>query len=192
MVALNADEGSDGPITDIEIASLFGTDSHSAVRLLTVKHPLENIHIHDVYGTFFQYCIGISKFYPGEPTGHYAGISIDHIYASKAKRIPIYMKDGSYVYPLIWVQENLRVRDLSVRHVRRDEYLFPVETVYVGKNTTVEMLDLQDIQTENHTGQEMPLLRNLGTIQDLYLSKLYPHGDPLLVNEGVIEHKREV
>ena len=40
MVALNADEGSDGPITDIEIAGLWGTDSHSAVRLLTVKNPV--------------------------------------------------------------------------------------------------------------------------------------------------------
>ena len=83
------------------------------------------------------------------------------------------------------------MKDLSVRHERRDEYLFPVETVFVGKNTTVEVLDLQDIHTENRTGQAMPLLRNLGTIQDLYTAKLYPHGDPLLINEGTIENMKE-
>ena len=191
MVALNADEGSDGPITDIEIAGLWGTDSHSAVRLLTVKNPVENIHIHDVYGTFYQYCIGVTKFYPGEATGHYAGISLDHIYASKAERLSVYMKDGSYVYPVIYIQGKLHVKDLSLRHVYRKELDTPVETVHVGPKATVEVLDLQDIHTENYTGQAMPLLRNLGTIQDLYTTKLYPHGDPLLINEGTIENMKE-
>ena len=186
MVALNADEGSDGPITDIEIAGLWSIDSHSAVRLLTVKNPVENIHIHDVYGTFYQYCIGLTRFDGDKSTGHFAGISIDHIYASKAERHSIYMKDGTGVYPLIYIQERLHVKDLSLRHLRRNELNVPIETVYVGEDTTAEVLDLQDIHMENHTGQEMPLLRNLGTIQDLYMSKLYPHGDPVLVNEGTI------
>lgn len=191
MVALNADEGSDGPITDIEIAGLWGTDSHSAVRLLTVKNPVENIHIHDVYGTFYQYCIGVTKFYPGEATGHYAGISLDHIYASKAERLSVYMKDCSYVYPVIYIQGELHVKDLTLRHMYRKELDTPVETVHVGPKATVEVLDLQDIHTENHTGEAMPLLRNLGTIQDLYTTKLYPHGDPLLINEGTIENMNE-
>lgn len=189
MVALNADEGSDGPVSDIEIAGLWGTDSHSAVRLLTVKNPMENIHIHDVYGTFYQYCIGISKYYPGEATGWYAGIAIDHICASKAVRHTLYRKDGSYVFPLIWIQGRLHIKDLSVRHLRRKELHTPVETVCVEENTVVEVLDLADIHTENLTGEPMPLLRNSGTIQTLYTAALHPHGDPLLVNEGVIGNR---
>ena len=38
LVALNADEGSNGPITNIEINGIFAEDCHSAGRLLTVLH----------------------------------------------------------------------------------------------------------------------------------------------------------
>ena len=39
LVALNADEGSGGPVTDIMIDGVFAEDCHSAVRLLSVKYP---------------------------------------------------------------------------------------------------------------------------------------------------------
>lgn len=99
LVALNGHEGSKGPITNIEIDGLFAEGCHSAVRLLTVSDNIENIHISNVYGTYYQYCIGLTKYYPGETTGAFDGISLDHIYASKALRDGIYPWPESYVFP---------------------------------------------------------------------------------------------
>lgn len=192
MVALNADEGSDGPITNIEISGILAENSHSAVRLLTVKNAIENVHIHDVYGTYFQYCIGITKFYRGESTGYYAGISIDNIFASKAPRISVYGKDGSYVYPLIWAERNLTIRDLYISNVHRKETDTPVETVFLGENSVVEHLTLSHIFTENETSSPMPLFVNNGTIKNLRIEEIESHGDPLLINNHIIENTKEV
>ena len=191
MVALNADEGSNGDITNIEISGIIAENSHSAVRLLTVKNAIENVHIHDVYGTYFQYCIGITKFYRGESTGYYAGISIDNIFASKAPRISVYGKDGSYVYPLIWAEKNLYIRDLSIRNVHRKETDTPVETVFLGENSVVEHFTHSHIFTENDTESEMPLFVNNGTIKNLRLEELDSHGDPLLINNHIIDNIKE-
>jgi len=45
MIALNADEGVPGTITDIQIDGIFADDSHSAVRLLSADYPVERISI---------------------------------------------------------------------------------------------------------------------------------------------------
>ena len=41
LVALNAEEGTVGPITNIDIDGIYAEDCHSAVRLLTVTQPVE-------------------------------------------------------------------------------------------------------------------------------------------------------
>ena len=75
LVALNADEGSRGPITNIRINGIFAENCHSAVRLLTVDNPVEHIHISDIFGTFYTYCIGITKFcFERETTGYFDGL----------------------------------------------------------------------------------------------------------------------
>ncbi len=191
MVALNADEGSDGPITNIEIASVRAEDSHSAVRLLTVKNAIENIHIRDIYGTFYQYCVGITKYYDGESFGYYSGIAIENICASKAPRIPVYGKEGTYVFPLIWAEDNLKIRDLKIADLHRVERETPVETLYLGKNSAVENLTLSRIFTENETGGPMPLFVNNGTVESLRYSELDPHGDPLFTGTGKVCRQRE-
>jgi hypothetical protein len=82
LIALNADEGTGGPITHIDVDGVYCEDCHSAARLLTVKFPVEHIHITNVHGTFYQYCIGITKYYKGESEGYYDGITLDNIYAA--------------------------------------------------------------------------------------------------------------
>lgn len=165
LVALNADEGSGGPITDILIDGVFAEECHSAVRLLSVKHPVARVRITNVYGTYYQYCVGISKFYPGENVGGFDAITIDHIYASKAVRKPnLYPYQNSYVYPLIWIEKDVCARNISIRELHRREYNVPVETLHIGANTTVENLILENITVENHTGAEMPFFVNNGTV----------------------------
>ncbi len=165
LVALNADEGSGGSITDILVDGVFAEECHSAVRLLSVKYPVERVRITNVYGTYYQYCVGLTKFYPGKNVGGFDSISIDHIYASKAVRKPhLYPYPNSYVYPLIWIEKDICARNLTITELHRKEYNVPVETLYIGANTTVENMILDGITVENLTGIEMPFLVNKGTV----------------------------
>lgn len=167
LVALNAYEGSRGPISNIQIDGLFAEDCHSAVRLLAVTDDVEHIHISNVYGTYYQYCIGLTKYYPQETIGAFDAITIEHIYASKAKRDGIYPWQDSYIYPFIYFQEDIWAKNVSIRDLYRKEYNIPVETIYVGKGARVESLVLENLVTENHTDGQMDLLCVYGEIKHL-------------------------
>ena len=86
LVALNACEGYAGPITNIEIDGIFAEDCHSAVRLLALTENVSNIHISNIYGSYYQYCVTLSKYYRVEKIKPYDAITIEHVYASKAVR----------------------------------------------------------------------------------------------------------
>ncbi len=187
LVAINAHEGSRGSITNIEIDGLFAERCHSAVRLLTVNDAVENIHISNVYGTYYQYCIGITKYYPGETTAAFDGINIDHVYASKASREGIHPYPNSMVYPFIWWQENVVAKNIKITDVYRKEYNIPIPTMEIGKNTVIDNLIIDNVITENHTGETMPLLANNGNINRLVVKKICTNGDPEIVGEGTIK-----
>lgn len=189
LVALNADEGSCGDITHIEVSGIWSEDCHSAVRLLACAANVENVHIHDIYGTYYQYCIGVTRYYDGDTPGHFSGISIDNVYASKAPRHSIYCKDGSYVYPLIYIESNAIVNDLSISNLRRHETDTPIETVSVLKGAVVKNLSLSCIYTTNQTGEYMPLFVNKGTINELSVHHLEACDDPVIINYGEIKKK---
>lgn len=180
MVALNADEGTKGPITDITIDGLYAEDCHSAVRLLSANYPVKNVHITNVYGTYYQYCIGITRFYPTADSGVFDGIALTNIYASKASRRPEYNKGDDYapyVYPLIYVQDGLHVRGLRIVNLHRREYCIACPTVAVDAGTVVEDMVLQNVTVENHTDvPHLPLLENNGEIRHLHTDALYNDG----------------
>ncbi len=187
MVALNADEGISGPITNVEVSGIKAENSHSAVRLLACAEKIENIHIHDVYGTYYQYCIGLTKYYQREPIGHFEGITIDNVFASKADRLSVYQKDGTYVYPLIYMENDVTIKDVSISNVRRKEKSTPVATLYLGHNACAESISISRVSVENKTGKKMPMFVNNGSIKELYLSKIQTCGDDALVNYGEIK-----
>lgn len=172
LVALNAHEGSKGTISNIEIDGLFAEKCHSAVRLLTVSDVIENIHISNVYGTYYQYCIGFTKYYPGVTTGMFKNIRVDHIFASKTSREGIYPWPDSYVFPFIYFQEDTRTKNIKISDVYRTECEISVETVYIGENTVVENLILENIVTENHTEGKMPLLVNHGSASEVVMKNI--------------------
>lgn len=178
MVALNADEGSLGPITDIDIDGLYAEDCHSAVRLLTLNQRVENIRISNVYGTYFQYCIGVTKFLSGEPLGYYDNIVMENICASKAKRIPVYNKpENSRVFQIVFIERDLKIKNIKISGLYRKEYINPVETILVDHVTEIENLILENISTENHTdSEEMPILKCNGTIKRLDARNIFADG----------------
>lgn len=189
LIAINAHEGSKGPITHIEIDGLFAENCHSAARLLTVSDKVENIHISNVYGTYFQYCIGLTKYYKGETTGKFDNISIDHIYAAKSmppaewpKRNP---KCIDQLYSPIWVQKDTKVGTLTIRDFHRKENALSKITIRIDE-AEIDRLILDNITTENNTGSQMPLLANYGKIGFLSMKRCEAKGDPLIINEGDI------
>ena len=189
LVALNAHEGSGGDITNIQIDGLFAENCHSAVRLLTVNQKVKHITISNVYGSYYQYCIGFTKYYPGETTGFFDAISLENIHASKAKRMPVHeqhmgAKDKAHHYPFIWIQEETVVKQLNIDHLHRREFINPVATIEIDNNATVENLKLRDVSVENHTDKECLTLKNCGNINNLSISEMKETG---IVNEGTID-----
>lgn len=168
LVALNAHEGTGGDITNISISNIMAENCHSAVRLLTVKDQVQNISISNVFGTYYQYCIALTKYYPGKATGAFDSIMLSGIYASKAVRLPIQevqMGDGKdYHFPLIFIQSDTVTKHLSIEHLHRKEHINPVDTIYIGETAIVEDLLLSDLTIENHTDSYCAMLRNEGKV----------------------------
>lgn len=185
LVALNAHEGSRGPITNIEIDGLFAETCHSAVRLLTVADNIENIHISNIYGTYYQYCVGLTKYYPGETTGRFDGVCIEHVYASKALRDGIYPYPNSGVYPFIYIQDEIHACNLKICDLYRKEYNIPIETIHIGKNTMIDTLLLENITSKNFTDREMPMIVNNGNVSKFIINHVDANGDPELIENGV-------
>ncbi len=187
LVALNAHEGYPGPITNIDIDGIFAEDCHSAVRLLGINEKMENIHISNVYGSYYQYCIGFTKFYPEAATEAYDSITIDHVYASKASRKEWYPNHESYVFPFIWIQDGVSLKNLSLSSIHRREFDVPIELLHIGKTDgEIESICLRDVTMENHTTKPIPLILNIGHVKKLLLSDVRYDG-VILENEGIIE-----
>ena len=189
LVALNADEGSFGPITHITVRRLYATDCHSAVRLLTLSNRLENIHISDVYGTYYQYGIGFTRFYIGGREGVFHAISLDNIFISKAERYDIYQKKGRYVYAPVYIESRAVVGSLKLDTMHRREETTEIPTVYIGEDADVKNLVLTNITTENQTGGTNPLICNDGRIDTLYARNLQTDGDEIFTGKGTVANR---
>lgn len=188
LVALNAHEGSGGDITNIEIDGIFAENCHSAVRLLSVNEKVRHVSISNVYGTYYQYCIGFTKHYPGKTTGYFDAVSLSNIHASKSKRLPIQEahmgNDKDYHFPLIWFHKGTVTSHLSVDHLHRREYENPIETFGIDNGATVNELIINDLTLENYTEGSCEIMRNRGEIKKLSLIGL---SEKDIVNEGTIE-----
>lgn len=170
LVALNADEGSDGPITHITVDGIYTQECHSAVRMLTVKNELSHIHITNVHGTFYQYCIGITKYYDGETTGFFDALVLDNIHASKSTRYAyLHINEElalhGYVYPLIFIEGGTRVKSLSIQDLYRVEQKVACSTVYVGSTAVIDNLSVRNCCVENQLEEDIVLFDNAGTVR---------------------------
>lgn len=178
LVALNADEGTCGPITNITVRGIFAEECHSAVRILSVHEPVKNIRISDVYGSYYQYCIGITKFYEGEGRGLFDGIVIDNVCVSKCLRRPEVNHGNGIVFPIVYVDKELLVKTLRISNVHYREYIAPFASVLgICEDSEIESLYLDHITTENYTEKEgKSLLSNLGVIDKIYANEIYENG----------------
>jgi len=190
MIALNTEEGTAGPISFVTISGLYAHDCHSAVRLMACSYPLTDVVIENVHGTYFQYCVGLTKYYEGKG-GYFSGISLRNIFASKAPRLTVYRKDGSFVYPFIWIENDVAVKSLYISDVHRVENTIATPTLRIEKGATVNQLTFHNIYQENHTGTAFPVISNSGTINHYDFRNIVSNGDVIMQNNGEIKNEED-
>jgi hypothetical protein len=171
MVALNADDGCDGPIEDIEIDGVFGEGSHRAIRLLSMRSLVARISVSNVFGTCYASGIMIAYWYP--PTGvrgKMSRISFRNIHAEFALP-PGWQEERNprYNWPLIWIDGDLDIDFLSFDNLSRREDPSARGTIEVGAHTHIENLSLSNVFLRTAPGNEFGLLRNEGRIDQLHL-----------------------
>ena len=175
LVALNADEGSRGPITNIRINGIFAENCHSAVRLLTVDNPVEHIHISDIFGTFYTYCIGITKFcFERETTGYFDGLVFDNIHVSKAMLRPEYHKEEIYgIQPVVLIERETITKSLSISNLFRSECNMPVPTIGLQNNAFVDHFNLRSCFNRGRADMQYCFVNNNGLINDLFMQDVH-------------------
>lgn len=195
IVALNADDCYDGPISDIEIDGVYGANSLRGVRLLSINSLVSNISISNVFGTFYQNCVGLTYFYPRNGLrGKMSHISIRNIYGKNASRRPEYQKgDNSFFrFAFVWVDGDLDIDQVTIDNVYRNEEISHVETLKVCKGAKIKNLSLSNILHQNSTDTPNTLFLNEGEIDKLYMYNVDPSNDKLIENNGVINKIVEI
>ena len=191
LVALNSDEGSNGPITHIEVDGIFCEGCHSAVRLLTRLNRVEHIHIHNVHGSFYQYCVGftdLDKSVPGDYIGYFNNILLENFHISKAPRIPIHHKDGMGHFPMIWFEDGTSYGNIIVRNINREERVNDIPLVTAEKTTKVDYLKLEDIVQQDSQIEIPAMVMLRGTINKLSTENLVTDTGEAIVVEGTINN----
>ncbi len=188
LVAINADDFCDGPDSDIVVDGIYAYDCHSAVRLLSAGHPVKNITITNVFGTYFQYAVGLTCFFYGKDYGDFDNIVINNVYASKAERYTMYQKDGSVVFAPIFLDKMLRIKHLTLTDIHRVEEITSIPLIDVWEDTDVKVMSVTNVSQENHTGEPMSILNNNGHIGTLYMRNI-DTDEELITGNGAIDKK---
>ncbi len=143
-VAITADDSIYGPIENIVVDGIYGENCHSAVRLLSHGVPVKNIHVSNIFGSYYTYCVGLTKYHGGEEErGVMENICIDHVFA-RASEGTEDVKGG--YYPFIWVQKGVDVNGLKLSHIVRDEVDPKTPTIQVEEGATVTDMELHEVK----------------------------------------------
>lgn len=195
IIALNADDNYDGPISDIQVDGVFGENSLRGVRLLSIKSPVSRISISNVFGTYYQNAVGLTYYFPRSGTrGKMSDITIKNIYGSNAPRRPEYRKgDNSYYFfQYVWVDGDLDIDTLTVDGLYRDEKIANVASFKVCEGAKIGRLSLMNVRCRNSTPNKYPFLINEGEIDKLYMYNVDADGALLIDNHGTINKITEI
>ncbi|MBE5752055.1 MAG: hypothetical protein E7357_06540 [Clostridiales bacterium] len=163
LVALTADDSLYGPIENILVDGIFAEGSHSAVRLLSHGLPIKNVTIRNVFGSYYVYCIGLTKYHGGEEErGVMENIVLENITACACEGT-VDVKGGRY--PVLWVQKGVDVEGLSITNVHREEKTYPTPLFKVDEGATVKNLRLRDIYQKNKLDTPVPFIQIDGEVE---------------------------
>ena len=170
LVAITSDDGLYGPIRNIVVDGIWAEHCHSAVRLLSHGVPVENIRISNVFGSFYTYCVGLTKYHGGpEERGVMRNITLDGISACACEGT----KDvGGGGFPFLWVQSGLDVEELRIANVFREERTFPTPMLKVDAGASVRGLSLTGLYQKGFLDVPVPQLVLEGEVTGLLQSGL--------------------
>lgn len=166
MVALTADDsGPYGPIEDIVIDGVYAQKTHSAVRLLSHGFPVKNIIIKNVFGDFYTYGIGLTK-YHGEEWEHgiIENVKIENFTGCHCKEKFDY---SGKQRPLIWIQAGVDVKDLCIFNVHREEKVNTTPLLHLDEGASIENFVAQNISQKSFVGQPLEVLKLDGNVKNL-------------------------
>lgn len=154
MVAFTADEFVKGDIENVLVENIGARDCHSAVRLLAVDHAVKNITVRNVRGTFYQYCVGFTKYYRmGDGVyGRFENVVVENCEVSKAPMLKEYKKDPVHRYPLFYFQTETRSENVTIRNVEREETDCPVPFVGAEEGADIGGVRLENIKQVSRVG----------------------------------------
>ena len=162
LVAITADDLLYGPIENILVDGIFAEGSHSAVRLLSHGLPIKNVTIRNVFGSYYVYCIGLTKYHGGEEErGVMENIVLENISACACEGTAD-VKGGRY--PVLWVQKGVDVEGLSITNVHREEKTYPTPLFKVDEGATVKNCRLRDIYQKNLLGSPVEFIKIDGEV----------------------------
>jgi polygalacturonase len=168
LVALTSDDSLYGPIENVVIDGLFAEHAHSAVRLLSWGIPVKNITIKNVFGSYYVYVVGITRYFGGDTAvGKMENIVIDGMSVCGSEGT-VDVKGGGC--PLIWVQDGLDIDGLTIKNVYRDEATSRVPMIGIDKRSTVKRLVVDNVVQKNRLDGELPFSQIDGEVDD------YQHG----------------
>jgi hypothetical protein len=201
LIALNADDIEAespcfGPIEDISIDGIYAEDCHSAIRFLSSGSPVRRISVSNVFGSYYQYAFGFTKFFHRrEGMGVFDEITFRDIHCAKAPRHSSYQKDDCPEFPLIWCERGTRVGRLTVADSSRLEESVSAPWIQVDEGAEIGSLIVQNASSETSLSEPVDFLVNEGFVGNLTLSQVSlrtagggPAGS-LLRNRGRIDHE---
>ena len=162
LIAITSDDSIRGPIENIAIDGIFAENCHSAVRLLSADTPVKNISINNIFGSYYVYCITLSKYIDiNGKRGKYSNVTINNVFASFCKGT----KDveGNY-YAFIQIDGGLDVDNLVISNVFRDEKVCFTPTIGVRADTVIKNMSLNNVRQTAPDGAEMRFIENEGKI----------------------------
>ena len=170
LVAITADDSLYGPIENISVDGIFAEHCHSAVRLLSHGLPVKNIHISNVFGSYYVYCIGLTKYWGGkDERGIIQNVVIDNVFVSGSEGTAD-VKGGDY--PVIWVQSGLDIDNLSLTNIFRNENALATPFIQVDNDATIENFVLNNITQKSNIGKKLPFLVIEGKVGNLIKNNL--------------------
>lgn len=188
MVAITSDDTIYGPIENILVDGIFAEGSHSAVRLLSVRNPVRNVHLTNIFGTYYVYCIVMSKYHDQlKGRSRFENITIDNIYASMCPGtvdVP-----GNYS-PLIAIGPDMDIKSLYIANLHRDETHCPTPTIGIERGTHIRRFAISHCEQTNITEMPMSFINNAGEIDILSLNSVDCNGDEIYCGEGKVKEFR--
>ncbi len=169
MVAITADDSLYGPIENITVEDLEAFGGHSAVRILSHGLSVKNVTIRNIRGSFYTYCIGLTKYHPDEARGDIQNVTIENITASACRGTPD-VSGGRF--PFLWVEGGLTVKDLKFRNITRTEETYPTPMLQIDRDARIEGLTLSDLHQVNKLAEKTPFLVLDGEIHGLLSENL--------------------